>query len=709
MAAEHGAEGAAPDGGGLFASAVARRAVSPGFKHAAQSKDLAILGKPSPLEAVAPAAAPAADAAPRAAEASAQAVRQRLAHVHQERGPAAASPATARPITGMSLRERAYLKSSMGRRHGEPAAASAARPPLPKVMPIPPLNLRVAVGLMGDQNAGRGKNPNAVPKARPGAGQKQPALQLPPRPASVLEGAHHAERADALRVDRPHSVAGTVRSAGSPVPGAMLPGHGSSGSRAHTAASRDTASSRASTALEPLRLNTAELIRQNEVLRQENEELRQLMVADASDWHQHARSRGGTAASRRSGTLTALSNRSTLSSSWTNRSGLQKPADDALTGRSNLSTANSIRYFQGDETPAEDRIEALKAEIFHHQHQEEQLKAALLQAANTLPTHAKEQADRRPSAKASGSNSQIQSRASTSAAKSPYVRSPLALPSLHAAEADAEDRGGALGSGQTSAGRTPLVASSRTQPSERASLKSSLPRTAGNLTPYPREGTTSSNAAVIGQQLTTIAEGLDQPTESGSEGLNASRLASLTNSPFSLRGAPLTTAGPHAITVKNGENEWVAHGLKLDPRTSTVAMSLSARLTYPNKRLQTKGAGGGGSYAYAAMGRGPIMVEHAIPLSDGLMVRSPNDSMSDGRITSEQAGATGGSSLSTSSVSKRKLKGDATANCWHATNVTSALRWEARTRKFFSPLSHSGRVLPQVPRCLRSIVACHCS
>jgi hypothetical protein len=97
--------------------------------------------------------------------------------------------------------------------------------------------------------------------------------------------------------------------------------------------------------------------------------------------------------------------------------------------------------------------------------------------------------------------------------------------------------------------------------------------------------------------------------------------------------------------------------------------------------------GGGGSYGHAALGRGSIMVEHAVPLSDGLMVRGPNDSTSDG--TAKQAGATAGSG-----IGKTKLKGDANANCWHASNVTSALRWEARTRKFLALAARRELAMP---------------
>jgi len=274
-------------------------------------------------------------------------------------------------------------------------------------------------------------------------------------------------------------------------------------------------------------------------------------------------------------------------------------------------------------------------------------------------------ADRQQFANASGLNSRIQSRASTSASQSPAVRSSLALPNLQA-EVNEDDRGGVFGPGPTRTGRTPSVRSFRTQLSETPSIRSSLPRTVGNLTPYPRETTAASNAAVIGQQLTTIGE----------EKHEANAISAHSH-PVPLTTAGGVTAGPHAISIHSGENKWVANGLKIDPRTSTVAMSLSARLTYPNKRLQTVAIGGGGSYGHAALGRGSIMVEHAVPLSDGLMVRGPNDSTSDG--TAKQAGATAGSG-----IGKTKLKGDANANCWHASNVTSALRWEARTRKFLA-------------------------
>jgi len=204
-------------------------------------------------------------------------------------------------------------------------------------------------------------------------------------------------------------------------------------------------------------------------------------------------------------------------------------------------------------------------------------------------------------------------------------------------------------------------------------------RTLGNLTPYPREGTRSSNTAAIGARLS-------QSTAQDGGG-NQQTCTILRQSGDSDK--PLTRLGPHAITVNRGEAEWMADGLKIDPFASNVGMSNSARLTYPAKRLQTLSLGGGGSYAYGVVGRGPIMVANALPVPDGLMVRSPDHSVTsphehDG-VGAVQGNASMGSTGSVMSKPKPK-RGDAEANAWHCSQVTSALRWEVRTPHLTMPV-----------------------
>jgi len=535
-----------------------------------------------------------------------------------------------RPSTSMSLRDRAYLKSSMGNRteHGMPQLAR------PRVMAIPPLNLRVAVGLMGKDRPQR-PLPKAVLKL--GNGQKVVMAGLPPRPESVMGVASGAAQREALLVGRPHSVAGSAigSTAASPVRISFVDHVGiTSLPSAHIDPMYEHSSSRASTALEPLRLNTAELVRQNFILRQENEELRQLAVWDLGG---SSRKGGtvGTEASHRSGTLTAMSNRSTLSSSRqsTHRSGLPRTAacNVMLTERSNLSTANSIRFIQGAEEPADRRIKALEAEIVEHQKREEALKASLLAAATTVPMRESE---------------------------------PLINIRVHSDS----------GFENTPSART-FRSISSTSHSSQATLSriSSVARTPGNLTPYPREGTRSSNSAAIGALIS-------QSTAQDGGG-NQQTCTVLRQSGDSDK--PLTRLGPHAITVNRGEAEWMAYGLKIDPFASNVGVSNSARLTYPAKRLQTLSLGGRGSYAYGVVGRGPIMVANALPVPNGLMVRGPDHSVTsphehDG-VGAVQGDASMGSTGSVLSKSKPK-RGDAEANAWHCSQVTSALRWEVRTR-----------------------------
>lgn len=614
------------------AEGTVHRSISPGFNvasraHASKEQSMALVGRRSGLPT------------PLHEPATMLAGGRRAANPGAK--PAAAPlPGGLRPGTSMSLRDRAYLKSSTGNRAGEQRALQVARLPLPNIKVVPPLDLTVAVGLMGHDKGPQMFLQKQVLKL--GNGKKVVMAGLPPRPESVTGiSSSGAARNEALLVSRPHSVAGLAsgfNAASPPLRISFVDHVGRSAlSSAHNDDEHEHSPSRSRTALEPLRLNTAELVRQNEILRQENEELRQLAV-----WDMGGSNRGGgtadTAASRRSGTLTAMSNRSTVSSSWqsTHRSSVlprRTAASNAmLTERSDLSTANSIKFIQGGEAPAEKRIKALEAEIVEHQQREETLRASLL-AANTLPLHENEPVI----------NIQMHG---SSFENSPSVRTSRTISS-------------------TSPSANPKL-----------SRMSSVARTPGNLTPYPREGTSSSNSAVIGARLSQSL------AQEGDSALNRQTLTAFRQSGKS--AMPLTWAGPHAMTVHRGEADWIADGLKIDPVASNVIMSQSARLTYPAKRLQTLAHGGGGSYAYGVVGRGPIMVANGLPVPDGLMVRSPDISAASAHLPDGASELRGDTSLGSSQVLKKTnvRRGDAEANAWHCSQVTSALRWEARTRKF---------------------------
>ena len=570
-----------------------------------------------------------------------------------------------RPTTSMSLRERAYLKSSRGQQ--QPTAAERSQ--LPKLKPIPRLDLSRAVVAPEQQqrtvleygNKGSLKGPPKLGKGR----VAQMAAGLPPRPSSVLGTARSgaAARKDALQVPRPFSVASA---AGRPREVAfahgvdMLPDP-----EYHSITSAQTTHSRASSALGPLRLNTAELIRQNEILKQENEELRRIAYEEAGGGREFSGSWGG-AASRRSESPSVLSNRSTLSSAWRSTHRSRKPSTSGsnamLTVRSDVSTAESIKFIQGKEHPAETRIKELEAEILKHRQREEDMQAALLLSAADLPIARPDsvqdvrneqisQVDHRPfpTKEDEAPTIQIDLQACSTRRESPPVRSSLSKPT--------------------------------TSHSAKLSRLLSVPRTAGNLTPYPRGSTASSNAAVIGAQRGMTQDGLN-----GSKPSDSQQQATMSST-----GAhPVTSSGPYSIVMKHhSDTEWVAQGLKIDPLNSTVEMSQSARLTYPAKRLLTLAHGGGGSWAYSAAGRGPILINHAARVPDGLMVRSPPRHTQPRPIGGSACGQgeqpqgdvtdfNGGEQLQKSKV----MRGDKEANSWHATLASSAMRWDARTRKF---------------------------
>ena len=205
----------------------------------------------------------------------------------------------------------------------------------------------------------------------------------------------------------------------------------------------------------------------------------------------------------------------------------------------------------------------------------------------------------------------------------------------------------------------------------------SAPRTTGNLTPYPRGASTSSNSAVIGAPRGVTA---DETRGNKTTGVHQHTI-SRTNT------HQVTSAGPNAIVLKDhGNTEWVAQGLKIDPLKSTVEMSQSSRLVYKNQRLHTLAHAGGGSYAYSAAGRGPIMGLHSTLVPDGLMVRIPVFNTAarpaDGIASEQDEKAQPDLGFSVSEKQRPKvLRGDKEANSWHADLASSGMRWAARTRK----------------------------
>ena len=574
-----------------------------------------------------------------------------------------------RPTTSMSLRDRAYLKSSRGQQ-----PAPAARPPLPKLKAIPPLDLQKAIAPF----SGKGGRADAVGAAGGNKSGLIGALKdrsiqlagLPARPASVLGTVRSdAVQKDALQVDRPYSVAGMASGALNRAVGFangvdLLPD-----AESRSISSAGIAHSRVGSALGPLRLNTAELIRQNEILKRENDELRRLALQDAGGPRggQLLGSRGGR--SGRSESLTVLSNRSTLSSTWQSTNRSRKPSTSGsnalLTGRSDLSTANSIKFIQGKENPAEKRIQELEAEILRHRQREEELKASLLSTESLSNA----QSDFRVLVDHDLALEQVQRDALP---HRPFPANEVDFPTMQIDMQSRPETRHELPAGRSS----PSVLSTARSARPPVSHVMSAPRTAGNLTPYPRGASAISNSAVIGAPRGVTADetnGKDKPE--------------FQPQTISRTGAhPVTSPGPHAIVLKDhGNNEWVAQGLKIDPLKSSVEMSQSSRLVYPNQRLHTLAHGGGGSYAYSAAGRGPIMGLHSTHVPDGLMVRSPVRNgparPADGSASEQEEAQPDRFSVS---VKRRPkvLRGDKEANSWHADLASSGMRWVSRTRKF---------------------------
>ena len=640
----------------IVESSVLTRSASPNiaqnlkkFTTVSKEREFTLFGKQSPFGNGSP---------PSSAQWQCDVTDQDAGQCTKKRGVMHALPGGSRPSTSMSLRDRAYLKSSLGTLNQEQSSKQNMRPHLPKVMEnthIPPLNLQSAVNLMG------------TPKFSKDMWGKMKVMGLPPRPASVMGSENNslAENAglhDATQHYIHRNMSGSC-----------------------TASQRST--SRLGSALEPLRLNTADLIRQNEILRQENEELRRLMEEDEEMLQENGKLQnffsrksgqntsetrdGRKAASHRLGTLTALSTRSAVSTA----SGMPRTAASSmLTGRSNLSSAGSIKFIQGEEGPAEKRIRELQAEIAKHEKVEEELRAGLLRAANSQPS---------------------------------YLRAAMSKPS---SQQGIKPPGNSLPFAAQQLVPVPSTARSAEDAMQRIA---SVSRTSGNPTPLSgpriveessREATASSTAAVRGAQSgqahtpqtvprdwtdcssTLNRDSLVPAYWRASDAAAGPCLAESHTSSVGSWNAPVTRAGPHAVTVHSGESEargvaegfrseWVAAGLKVDPVGSSFGVSNSARLTYPNKRVQTIAYAGGGSYAYAASGRPPIMVSNALPLPDGLLVRSP-----DASLRSEGDGGVGhfsgssGQQDTTGELKKTVVKlGDREGNSWHASQAGATI------------------------------------
>jgi hypothetical protein len=614
----------------------------------------------------------------------------------------AALPGGLRPTTSMSLRERAYLKSSMGSRVRNDRERDALRGrPLPaKTKAIPPLDLRmVRDGEVMGQKMGAGTKKVVL---KPSPLINKAPLGLPPRPVSVQDMSLNVSRTEALLVGRPHSVSSTAGgSAKKPIQNASTSTHQetqnttrSNLSVAKTAAS-ETSPSRASTALPSLRLNTAELVRQNDILRRENEELRKSILRQAngatSTYYQaEERERVDTAGSDRSALLTALSSHSTVTSTtWhSKRRARTQTAVSGIMGsaRSNLSTASSIKYFQGEDAPAETRIKALQAEIAEHQKREQLLRASLLAAGKSRMHTPKE--NQVPQT----ANLDVQVDAGV---QRPWSRTTSCT--VHS-RVNARDEVAQSSRQHVAALAPPRTTNGKLTPypsahqSNSSVLSTSQPTARSNATEksranipfdsFVRSGTPNSTTAVIGAQ---IVESHADKKQSSSGFLRDG----LTNP------LPVTSLGTHTFCLQSpislGKDEWMAEGQKINPN-STVDMSISGRLKYPNKRLQTLACGGGGSYAYSALGRGPIMLESGMPVPDGLMVLSPvrTTDLADSGQGTEKDKTEGGretaskldGSTADSSMQRSKLRGDAEANSWHASQISSGLRWEALTREF---------------------------
>ena len=557
-----------------------------------------------------------------------------------------------RPKTGMSLRDRAYLKSSRGD-SGAQAGKTVAQCTDTKA--IPPLNLKGRTGqdverlATGKQKAlvlkdAKGQQQDAL-RTGSGKGRGPLGLTLPPRPASVqtskkVPGAMTDESAP---FNRPHSVADAAK--------AMSPDSSESarcrsqtrsemGSResARSIAMSQALTQQSRSALPSLRLNTAELVRQNEMLRRENDELRQSILRQANKeayrkelplWGGH-----GAAASDRSRSVTALSDHTTLTtksrhSGKSNRLA-EMPAGctDAITsGRSGVTTASGIRYFHGGATPAG--------------------------ARDTTSLHAIQELSAPPTSR-SHDNLCLGEETVKNLAQSVSIDGPAL--------------------------------------SKRHIQARSVPQSPG-VASHSRAATASSNVAIIGARL--------EPTQDDEEAPPSEKLTAVSHS--IQRNAAATSqvkgAGENKIFARNNftQNEWVAEGLVVDPVRSELAVSNSGRITYPKSRLSAvKGA---------ATGRGPIMGERAQPVPHGLLVRSPV-AVSGGVLQPGTSRARGSGGLSATELDVQKTlsqqskvedttdskvgdtvlirgtaqkvqrkKGDSEGNCWHASLASACLQW----------------------------------
>lgn len=501
-------------------------------------------------------------------------------------------PASFRPVSSLSLRERAYLKTSSG--HNTPAASERAfpsnrRPGLPtpgylaggRRVPISSTpDSALEHGSQKSEGWNKSSRVDALPARpasvvgllRPGTDLSRPGTDMSRPEIFMMEDGWEDKRAAVLKAtDDTLSEAPTtqlVRAINSSLSGrALTTGYLQSRSED----------------LAPLRLNTADLIRQNENLRRENEELRR--IAGLS-----------TAGDGKEGEARSDADQHSMPSTPLLRvppASAKTPAATLApsTARNSIGSSSSMRFIDGPEPPRKDRIASLMAEIEAHRKREDGIRYDLVHAMADDEDEVASRFSHLPS----------------TVPPTPVMLEQLPIPSTP----DLVRRLNSDASSEATQPWTPPQAQQRASPSPQ----------------YPQSAPRSA-LSTPGQQSARRAPG---------------------------------PRGPHAVTV----GKWEAVNQTINEQ-SLVTRSPSSRLSYSHPRFLTAAIGGGGSYAYAALGRGPIFLEERLRLPLGHMTKQ--DDLQATQAMAAQRRAT-------------QKRGLAHTNSWHPHGLASNFQWAAATQE----------------------------
>ncbi|KAJ1478058.1 hypothetical protein T484DRAFT_1961865 [Baffinella frigidus] len=161
---------------------------------------------------------------------------------------------------------------------------------------------------------------------------------------------------------------------------------------------------------------------------------------------------------------------------------------------------------------------------------------------------------------------------------------------------------------------------------------------------------------------------------------------------MTIGGSALGGAGGGKLWwTKKGEacrdGVWKSDSLVVSEKSKVVGTA-SARMAYPNDRLDYLACAGGGSYAYSALGRGPIRIENRrrLQVTDNYLVQGVASTHETPDVTSTAP------TVFTKGVDTRKRH---VGEEWRTGGHEATLYWAAGTkREYFPGPSQSVSALP---------------